>query len=161
MIQLKEKVTLIEELPAELEETLTIFVRINQEFLLIMLVYNPPKTDKFHFIEQFEHILDTISAKEDWVIICGDFKIDILKTNKLSSKYIDSIEGNGFYQVIKQPTRIENTCDTLLERIIVKDVDVKNAYTLEDQTFPAHYPRADYHNLAYAIFKFLLRHNFF
>ena len=124
MIQLKENVTLIEELPAELEERLTILVRINQEFFLIMLVYNPPKTDKFYFIEQFEHVLDTVSAKNDRVIICGDFNIDILKTNNLSSKYIDSIEGNGFDQVIKQPTRTGNTCDTLLDHIIVKDVDV-------------------------------------
>ena len=105
-----------------------------------MLVYNPPKTDKFYFIEQFEHVLDTISAENDRVIICGDFNIDILKTNNLSSKYIDSIEGNGFGQVIKQPTRIGKTCDTLLDHIKVKDVDVKNAYTLEDQTFSDHLP---------------------
>ena len=105
-----------------------------------MLVYNPPKTDKFYFKEHFEHILDTISAKNDRVIICGDFNIDILKTNNLSSKYIDSIEGNSFDQVIKQPTRIGNTCDTLWDHIIVKDVEVKNAYTLEDQTFSDHLP---------------------
>ena len=105
-----------------------------------MLVYNPTKTDKFYFIEQFEHVLDTISAKNDRVIICGDFNIDTQKTNNLSSKYFDSKEGNGFEQVIKQPTRIGNTCDTLLDHIIVKDVDVNNAYTLEDQTFSDHLP---------------------
>ena len=140
MIQLKESVTLIEELPAELEESLTIFIRINQEFFLIILVYKPPKTDKFYFIEQFEHVLDTISAKNDRVTICGVFNIDILKTNNLSSKYFDFMEGNGFDQVIKQPTRIGNTCDTLLDHIIVKNVDVKNAYTLETQTFSDHLP---------------------
>ena len=84
IIQLKENVTLIKELPAELEESLTILVRINQEFFLIMLVYNPPKTDKSYFIEQFEHVLDTNSAKNDRVIICGNFNIDMLKTNNLS-----------------------------------------------------------------------------
>ena len=73
-------------------------------------------------------------------MICGDFNIDILKTNNLSSKYIDSIEGNGFDQVIKQPTRVGNTCDTPLDHIIVKDVNVKNAYRLEDQTFSDHLP---------------------
>ena len=31
--------------------------------------------------------------------MCGDFIIDNLKTNNLSSKYIDSIEGNDFDQV--------------------------------------------------------------
>ena len=140
MVKLKEIVTLIEELPAELEESLAILVRINQDIFLIMLVYNPPNSDKFYFLEQFEHVLDKISAKNDRVIICGDFNIGILKTNNLSSKYIDSIEGNGFDQVIKQPTRIGNTCDTLLDHIIMKDVDVKNAYTLEDQTFSDHLP---------------------
>ena len=42
--------------------------------------------------------------------------------------------------MIKQPTRIGNTCDTLLDHIIVKDIDVKNAYTLEDQTCSDHLP---------------------
>ena len=57
-----------------------------------MLAYNPPKTDKFCFIEQFENVLDTFSTTNYWSIICGDFNIDILKTNNLSSKYFDSME---------------------------------------------------------------------
>ena len=45
MIQLKENVTFVEELPWEFEESLTVLVRINQEFFLIMFAYKPPKTD--------------------------------------------------------------------------------------------------------------------
>ena len=125
MIQLKENVTLIEESPAELEESLTILVRINQEFFLIMFVYNPPETDKFYFIEQFKNVLDTFSAENYRVIICGDLNIDFLKTNNLSSKYIDTIEGNVFDQVIKQLTRIGNTCDTHLDHKMVENFNVK------------------------------------
>ena len=61
LIQSKENVTLFKELPSE--ESLTILIRINQEIFLIMLMYNSPKTDKLCFLEQFESILDTISAE--------------------------------------------------------------------------------------------------
>ena len=63
MINLKKKLTLIEELPSELEGTLLTLVRVNQELLLIMLVYNSPKAVEFCFIEHFENNFDTISAK--------------------------------------------------------------------------------------------------
>ena len=42
----------------------------------------------------------------------------------MSSKNIDSIESSDFDQVIKQPTPIRNTCDTLLDHMIVKDVNL-------------------------------------
>ena len=78
-----------------------------------MLVYNPSKTYKFCFIEKFENVLDTLSAKNYRVKKCGDFIFDILKSNNLSSEYIDSIEGNGFDQILKEPTRIGKARDTL------------------------------------------------
>ena len=47
MIQLKTIVVSTEELSSEFEENLTVLVRINQEFFLIMMMYKTPKTDKF------------------------------------------------------------------------------------------------------------------
>ena len=131
---MKEKVTVPEELPLELEESLTVMVRINQKFFWIM-VYNPSETDKFCFIEKFENVLDTLSAKNYRVKKCGHFIFDILKSKNLSSEYIDSIEGNGFDQIFKQPTRKGKARDTLLDHMIgmiVKDVKENNGDTLQD-----------------------------
>ena len=47
MIQLKKIVVSTEELSSEFEENLTVLVRINQEFFLIMMMYKISKTDKF------------------------------------------------------------------------------------------------------------------
>ena len=94
MIKSKEKVTLFKELPSEVEENVTILVRINQENFLTRLMYKSPKTDNLCFIEQFENFLDPYSVENYRVIKCGDFNIDILETNYLSLNYIDPLEGN-------------------------------------------------------------------
>ena len=140
MMQLKDNVTIIEEFNSELAESISVLVKLNNEIFQIMLVYNPPNDNKFTFVDEFVKHLEAISNKNYRAVICGDFNINILKSNNLSSKYIDAVENNGFNQLIKQPTRVGYNSETLLDHMIVKDVNVKAAYALENQSFSEHFP---------------------
>ena len=140
MMQLKDNVTIIEEFNSELAESISVLVKLNNQIFQIMLVYNPPNGNKFTFVDEFDKHLEAISNKMYRAVICGDFNINILKSNNLCSKYIDAVENNGFNQLIKQPTRVGYNSETLLDHMIVKDVNVKAAYALENQSFSDHFP---------------------
>ena len=84
----------------------------------MLVVYNPPKADKFYFFDELDKTLKALSIKKYPVITCGDFNIDILKANNLSSKYHDVIESNGFEQMINKPTRIAKISETILDDFI-------------------------------------------
>ena len=140
MMQLKDNVTIIEEFNSELAESISVLVKLNNEIFQKMLVYNPPNDNKFTFVDEFDKHLEAISNKNYRAVICGDFNINILKSNNLSSRYIDAVENNGFNQLIKQPTRVGYNSETLLDHMIVKDVNVKAAYALENQSFSDRFP---------------------
>ena len=57
MMQLKVNVTVIEEFASELAESISVLAKVNNEVFGMMLVYNPPKDNKFAFVEEFEKVL--------------------------------------------------------------------------------------------------------
>ena len=61
--------------------------------------------------------------------------LDILKSNKLTSNYLDVTENNGFGQIIKQPTRIASTSESRLDHFVVNDFKVKSDEVLQNVSF--------------------------
>ena len=65
------------------------------------------------------------SLKACQLIISGDFNIDLLKlsTHPDISKYFDLLLENSLFPVISKPTRISHSSTTLIDDILVKDLN--------------------------------------
>ena len=72
MIQGDKNYEVIKEIKCELAKCASIQIRIMKTTYILVVIYNPPMTDKRFFIEQFE------SLKNTPVIICADINIDIM-----------------------------------------------------------------------------------
>ena len=79
-------------------------------------LYRPPDSSQYlskNFDTVLANLLKEMDNKE--VIILGDINVDYLKTTHRSIK--DSFLLNGFYQLIKAPTRVTETTATLIDVI--------------------------------------------
>ena len=98
---------------------------MHSQKLLVSVMYRPPKQPKFY--ENFEKQLEQIWDKRKNILIVDDLNADLLF--KRISK-ADTLEGKNLLQklnqyklsnVIKEPTRITNTANTLLDLVITSD----------------------------------------
>ena len=117
MIQVDKNCEVIKEIKCKLAKSMQ--VRIMKKTYILVVIYNPPRTDKMFFIEQFDSLLDRLSLKNTPVIICGDINIDIMRYNLATSKYLDVITSNGFNILNQEPTTIMEMAQTCLDQFIV------------------------------------------
>ena len=91
--------------------------------VLIGTFYRPPNTSKYHdsdFMSKLEVELSTATSTDKEVIILGDFNCDLLPTRSVNAecKQLKSLlKFMNFNQLIKKPTRINQTTATLLDLI--------------------------------------------
>ena len=87
--------------------------------LLVGCYYKPPKTSEYlskEFNTTFNDTLSSLQKEHKEVIFLGDFNANYLV--KRDSKELKAIiEINGFEQMIKEPTRITETTETLIDLI--------------------------------------------
>ena len=74
------------------------------------------------FMEQFDEILQYFENSRDDMVIFGDFNIDLLKINEKPkvNKYFDYITSKGLIPKITLPTRLTETCATLIDNALCK-----------------------------------------
>ena len=93
--------------------------------LLVSVMCRPPKQPTFY--ENFEKQLEQIWGKRKNILIVCDLNADLLFKGKSKA---DTLEGRNLLQkrnqyklsnVIKEPTRITNTTNTLLNLVITSD----------------------------------------
>ncbi len=139
IVQCTQEVEVLEELPCEINESLLLQLRVKMNDFLLLVIYNPPRSDKLAFIEKLNFFLETLNPQKR-VIVCGDINIDILKNNAASLSYQDTLESNGFEILIKRATRIASSSESCLDHFFVRNVNTDEAIIMENQSFSDHFP---------------------
>ena len=139
MIQMRDEVSLIEELNCDLDESLLAHLKIG-DLKIALLVYNPPRANKQNFIFELDNTLENLNDSYDRIIVCGDFNINVLDTNRLTSTYLSTLRSNGFELSFLEPTRISQNTETCLDHFFVKNLKVQKAFVMENQSYCDHLP---------------------
>ena len=107
MIQIRDEVSLIEELNCEFDDSfLAHRKRIGEFWIASLLVYNPPRVNKRKFIFELDNTLENLSDRYDRTFFCGDFNISVLDSNRLMWSYLSTLRSIGFELSFPKPTRI-------------------------------------------------------
>ena len=96
---------------------------------LISSVYRPPTSlveDLTIFIDEFTAFLGESEHRKAY--ICGDFNINLLKINENINYNIfyENVTSHGFIPQITLPTRLSDTCDTLIDNIFTNNIGKKH-----------------------------------
>lgn len=98
---------------------------------LISVLYHPPNKENARFLDYFDEFLDGISDFEGVNIVFGDFNYDLSKPTFYGDKIVRGIHRQGFFQIVREPTRITERSQTLIDYIITnnKNLCYKNHLT--------------------------------
>ena len=106
---------------------------------LISSVYRPPTAlvDALtRFIDEFSGYLDDVQKIYRKAYICGDININLLKINENNNynTFYESVTSSGFMPQITLPTRLSDTCDTLIDNIFTNNFEKnhKKLYTYQN-----------------------------
>ena len=132
-------------------ETLCIEIKYSNRSILLTSVYRPPNNDSDfiqHWLSNMEESMYKIYSENKPTILMGDINIDIMsdKKDKLQESWISLTTNIQLNQIIKEPTRVTNTSETLIDHIYVSD-DLPVLYSS-----PIGYSISD-HFPVYAVFK--------
>lgn len=84
--------------------------------LRVLTVYRPPTTNTNLFINELENVFTKINS--DKCIIIGYMNIDILKSDAVSTEYLNVVSSAGFERNINEPTREEIRSGALVSSCI-------------------------------------------
>ena len=106
-------------------------------------VYRHPRQNISEFLEYMDATLNKLTDENKEIYICGDFNIDLLKTesNKSSSDFFSLLNSNGFLPLILHPTRVvDRNVPSLIDNIFSNNVDHEtisgNIYLKLSEHFP-------------------------
>ena len=96
--------------------------------IIVGTIYKPPKDNNNRdningFVSELEPILSELSNTNSEVLICGDYNINLLKTNSEQhfSYFFDTMLSHSFFLKITFPTRVNNSSGaTLIDNIFCK-----------------------------------------
>ena len=105
-------------LEVKLVEATWIEVICRSQRLLIGTVYRPPKDKDFY--DTFNKILDDLWTKRNNILLIGDFNSDLMTRNKndQGKKLQRILNMFGLKNVIKRPTRVAASSETIIDLII-------------------------------------------
>ena len=132
-------------------ETLCIEIKYSNRSILLTSVYRPPNNDSDsiqHWLYNMEESMYKIYSENKPTILMGDININIMsdKKDKLQESWISLTTNIQLNQIIKEPTRVTNTSETLIDHIYVSD-DLPVLYSS-----PIKYSISD-HFPVFAVFK--------
>ena len=112
-------------------ENLSIEIWRNDEMsdkYLISSLYRPPRAlveDLTTFIDEFTAFLGDVKHRYKKAYICGDMNINLLKIHENAhyNIFYENVTAHGFAPQITLPTRLSDTCDTLIDNIFTNDSD--------------------------------------
>ena len=98
---------------------------------LISTVYRPPTgliEDLSTFINDFSIFLVNVQNRYRKAYVCGDININLLKINENNhfNSFYESVTSHGFMPQITLPTRLSDTCDTLIDNIFTNNLEKKH-----------------------------------
>ena len=104
-------------------------VTVNHKKIAIGTLYKAPKIPCKTFYDAYNSLVYIFSKYEDPVLL-GDFNVNMLDKESLDYKKLNDalIEPFDFKQIINKPTRITDKSQTLIDLILVKDLN--NLWTM-------------------------------
>ena len=100
----------------------------NDTKYLISSVYRPPTglvDDLTTFTNDFTQFLSYVEERYRKAYICGDLNINLLLINENTyyNTFYENVVLHGFIPQITLPTRLSDTCDTLIDNIFTNNFD--------------------------------------
>ena len=89
-------------------ELLFIELNLRQGPLLLALYYRPPSSAP-GFADLEDALVSLAPSQLKSCILLGDFNVDLLSTNQLSSDLVAMLSSFHFTQVVSEPTRVYHT----------------------------------------------------
>ena len=72
MIQLRDNLTILKEMPTNFIEALFFEVEINSYKIKLLAIYVAPRVNKLEFVETLDVFLESFTESNDPFVICGD-----------------------------------------------------------------------------------------
>ena len=106
---------------------------VNSNKILVGVIYKSP-SEKYSIFGEISEILQYFNSKYRHMILLGDFNIDQLKTEKPAYKFFQNmlIVPMSLTQIVNEPTRITENSSTLIDLILVNNVDSVKAHGVVD-----------------------------
>ena len=139
MIQLGDKVNLLEQLESGIPESLSILVEVSGKQFIVVLVYVRPRYDKIKFVDELDKELERLAQYKVPIILTGDINIDTLQKNKLQQSYLNTITANEFELLSKSATRISDISETCIDHFIIRNLQNPTIEVLDNECFSDHY----------------------
>ena len=101
---------------------------VELESYIIVCVYRPPTGDFGAFESTMEDALRKINNKRKYVVVCGDFNVNLLDTNSpISVRLITLFKSFNLNHQYNEPTRITATSATCLDNIFCNCVPLQKS----------------------------------
>ena len=82
--------------------------------------YNSPSLSKVNSLADIDNLLTQLNEHCDKAIVVGDMNFDLLKNSTSENRYRETVQQNGFVQLIKCPTREFKDAVSLVDHVLVK-----------------------------------------
>lgn len=90
---------------------------IELEQHVVMCVYRPPASSYDLFERIMDEALSKVCNNNKYIIVCGDFNIDLLEDSSLCNRIISLFRCYNLGYLFLEPTRITATTSTCLDNI--------------------------------------------
>ena len=105
-------------------ETLFVELTVKNTKVALGVIYKPPKIP-YGVFATIQESLAYITTKYEHTIITGDFNTNFLQPESYPTSFfqVNVIEPFGLSQIIKEPTRVTATSSTLIDLMLVSNLD--------------------------------------
>ena len=118
--------------------TSTLFKLAPDIKLCLVCVYRTGPVTKL-FFREFNHFIQAVVLKSDYVIVAGDFNINLEINDAHANNLSDLMESYGFSQIVKKPTHnLGGTIDLIFDNSNL--LDVETLHVEADSTLSDHFP---------------------
>ena len=114
--------------------------RPNLANMVIGCIYKPPNSDIDNFNFDLELLLVKLKAKNKFCAIAGDFNIDLQDVNCHVKDCMNVWSSNSFFPTVNLPTRVTNTCSTVIDNIFINNDLLNNLSAVVYSDISDHYP---------------------
>ena len=85
--------------------------------IIVGVIYSSEKNrNREHFVHEIDEILDNFNNKRKKAVILGDMNIDLFRIGT-RDQYFQTLQTNGFYNLIAFPTRVTEESETLIDHV--------------------------------------------
>ena len=115
----------------------TIFIELDKDSLcmqkniIVGVIYRPPNSDAYTFIETMKNILTIVQRENKLCYLPGDYNINILnsETHAITADCVDLFYAHSFVPLVTRPTRITATSATLIDNIYTNNfLNLENSF---------------------------------